>query len=72
MTVRVVKVSRAVYPPDGPWRVRDESGEIDEEIYPDSWLKEAVGLRPYVYFKAERSAEGWRFKSRYKGRPLYW
>ena len=72
MATRVVKVTRAIYPPDGAWIIRDESGEIDEEIYPDSWLKEAVGNRPFCYFKAQRSANGWTFKSRYKGRPLYW
>ncbi len=71
MTVRIVKVIRAVYPPDGPWHVYDEKHEWDEEIYPDNDLREWVGSRPYVYLKAERGPDGWRIKSRWKGR-LYW
>lgn len=72
MTVRVVKIVRAIYPPDGPWRIHDERGEIDEEIVPDEWLREAVGARPFCYFRAQKSVDGWQFKSRYHGRPVYW
>lgn len=71
MTVRVVKVSRAVFP-DRPWRIETEIQDVNEDIWPDDWLKEAVGSRPFVYFRAEKSVDGWQFKSRYKGRPLYW
>ena len=72
MTIKVVKVVPAIYPPDADWRIYDESGEIDESLEPDAFLKEAVGARPFCYFRAEKSADGWHFKSRYKGRPLYW
>ncbi len=72
MTVRVVKVVRAVFPPDGEWRIYTEGLDIDETLEPDEWLKEAVGARPYCYFRAEKSVDGWFFKSRYKGRQLYW
>lgn len=66
-TWRIVKVVRAVYPPDGPWHVYDENRDWDERIMPDDWLKEAVGARPYAFFKASNSADGWIWKGRYKG-----
>ena len=71
MTVRIVKITRPIFPPDGAWNIRDQTGEINEELWPDSWIKEAVSARPYAYFKAQRSANGWEWKSRYKGK-LYW
>ena len=71
--IRIVKVQRPIVPPDGPWLVYDESGEICEQIKPTQWLREAMGGRLKAYFKAERSAqEGWKFKGRYKGPALYW
>ena len=71
MTVRVVKVTPNVIG-GMPWRIRTEDSSIDEELWPDDWLKEAVGARPFCYFRAQKSADGWQFKSRYTGRPLYW
>ncbi len=71
MTVRVIKVVPAVYPPDADWHVYDESGVIDEFVDPADF-KEWVGARQSCYFRAEKTVDGWRVKSRYKGRPLYW
>ncbi len=71
MTVRVVKISRPVID-DRPWRVEDESGEINEAIELNDEIKDWVGGRPYCYLKAVRTVDGWKIKSRWKGRPLYW
>lgn len=71
--IRIVKIAKPVYPPDGPWRIYDETGDIDELIEPSGWLRDAMGARMTAYFKAERSVEeGWKFKARYKGPALYW
>ncbi len=69
MTVRIVRVVPYV---EGGYRVYDERGEIDE-IVDDPFLREAVGSRALgCYFRAEKSVDGWTFKSRYHGRPIYW
>ncbi len=70
MTVRVVRVVQS-FIDDRKMRVYDEHGEIDELVSADS-LREALGYKVSGYFRAVRGAEGWTFKSRYRGRPLYW
>lgn len=72
MTTRIIKITKAVFPPDGPWRIEDKTGEINEEIWPDAALKEWMGGRSWATFYAEKhTAEGWRIKRRYRG-TLYW
>ncbi len=69
MTIRIVRV----VPHQEGYRVYDERGEIDEIVNWSPFLNEAVGSRQLgCYFRAERSVDGWTFKSRYHGRPLYW
>jgi hypothetical protein len=75
MAVKVVKITRPIVPdPDayGSWRIETEDSEVCEPIYADEGLREALGCRPYAYFKAEHSlADGWRFLQRVKPR-VYW
>ncbi len=72
MTIRVIKVVPAVYPPDAGWHVYDESGVIDELVEPDAWMRDWVGARQSCYLRAEKTVDGWLIKGRYKGRKLYW
>ncbi len=70
----VVKVIRP-FMPGMPWRIVDETGEIDETIVPNAWLREVVGGRPSCYLRAVRSIDrdvGWTFTGRWKGNQLYW
>ncbi len=70
MTIRIVRVVPYV---EGGYRLYTENGEINEVINADSFLQEAVGSRQLgCYFRAERDVDGWHFKSRWRGRPLYW
>jgi hypothetical protein len=70
---RIVKVSRPVYPPDGPWRATDEQGEHDELLYPDQWLRESMGGRMWSYYYAIWSLdEGWQFVRRIKQQLYFW
>ena len=69
MTVRVVRVVQSFI--DDKMRIYDQYGEIDELIDAEC-LRDALGYKVSGYFKAVKSADGWTFKSRYRGRPLYW
>jgi hypothetical protein len=68
MTIRKVKVSKPIVPADGPWLITSEDGLICETINPDERLRELVGGRLVSFYKAERTAEGWKWLSRWKGR----
>ena len=72
MASRVVAVMRPmVVHDDDRWLVYDESGEHEDRIEPDAWLREAMGGRMKAYFVASPSAEGWIFKRRDK-RAHHW
>ncbi len=63
MATKIVRVSRPVIPPDGPWRAIDAKGEHDDEFYPDDWMRSAMGARMVGYFRAVWSIDGWQFRS---------
>lgn len=77
MTIRIVKVVPNVLG-NGYWRIHDEHFEIDETIDPNTilattefgnlTLREAIGARPHMHFKAKLAADGWRDFKRYKKR----
>jgi hypothetical protein len=71
MTIRLIKITRSIFP-DMPWHIESQNGEINEALHPDEKIREWVGGRPHCYFKAVRSANGWKIKQRWKGRPQYW
>jgi hypothetical protein len=68
VTVRLVKVSKPIIPPDGPWLITTQDGSVAEAIQPDERLRELVGGRMVSFYKAERTADGWKWISRWKGR----